>query len=133
MVQDHIWSLIAKKLSGEGNEEDFGELEQLLRENPELHYSLQAITDLWFSDFQFDQHEAQEAFKRHIERMQEFKMDFRYQQEEEASASKTVLRKNRMILWPALAVAVIVGSLFFGSRFFGSNIPPSLTVTRGVE
>ncbi|HEY4936399.1 MAG TPA: FecR family protein [Puia sp.] len=133
MVQDHIWNLIAKKLSGEGNEEELGELEHLLRENPELHYSLQAITDLWFSDFQFDQHEAQEAFKRHIERMQDLKIDFRYQQEEEESASKTSLRKNRFILWPALAVAITIGALFFGARLFRSNIPASLNVTKGGE
>jgi hypothetical protein len=49
MVEDHIWNLIAKKLSGEGNEEELRELEKLIRENPELRYPVKQITDTWFS------------------------------------------------------------------------------------
>ncbi len=71
MAEDIIWNLIAKKLSGEANEGELKELENLLRENPDLHYPVQTIIDLWKSNTHFDQEEAHQAFNRHIERMGE--------------------------------------------------------------
>ena len=50
MAEEFIWNLIAKKLSEEATESDLRELEKLLRENPELHYPIQTIMDLWTSD-----------------------------------------------------------------------------------
>ncbi len=85
MAEDFIWNLIAKKLSGEATESDLRELEKLLRENPELHYPVQTIMDLWTSDLPFDQQEAHEAFKRHIGRMADLKIDFKFQQEDDSS------------------------------------------------
>ncbi len=77
MAEDHIWNLIAKKLSGEATEPELREFEKLLRENPELHYPVQTIMDLWSSDMQFDQQEAHEAFNSHVERMEDLKIDFK--------------------------------------------------------
>jgi len=76
MGQDHIWNLIAKKLSGEASEEELRELEALLRNNPELHYPTQTIADLWNSNQGHDQEEAGAAFDRHISRMQSLGIDF---------------------------------------------------------
>lgn len=92
MSQEYIWNLIAKKLSEEASESDLLELERLLRENPELHYPVQTIMDLWTSDLLFDQQEAHEAFKRHITRMEDLKIDFK-QVEDSTNTTGTVVRK----------------------------------------
>jgi transmembrane sensor len=131
MAQDHIWNLIAKKLSGEATEPELRELEKLLRENPELHYPVQTIMDLWSSDMQFDQQEAHEAFNRHIERMKELKIDFRIR--EEVSADKTGRINRRFFLWPALAVAIFIGVLFLGVRLTGFHAPASFGLTKESE
>jgi transmembrane sensor len=112
MTEDFIWNLIAKKLSGEATESDLRELEKLLRENPELHYPVQTIMDLWTSDVHFDQQEAHEAFNRHIGRMADLKIDFKYQQDQDANNSTgTIFRK--IILLPSLLVVIVVAALFF--------------------
>jgi transmembrane sensor len=41
MKDERIWNLIARKLSGEATREDLVELFEMLRENPEVHYSLE--------------------------------------------------------------------------------------------
>jgi transmembrane sensor len=117
MIEDHFWTLIAKKLSGEADEEELRDFEKLLRENPDLHYPLQAITDLWFSDLEFDQQDAQDALKKHIQRMKDLNIEFN-EPEEEGQRYETGPRAERKWIWPALAASFFVGTLFFGIRFF---------------
>ncbi len=79
MGQEHkqyTWNLIAKKLTGEATPEELKELEELLRNNPELHYPLQTIADLWNSSSPTDQHKAEQAFSRHLDRMQDLKIEY---------------------------------------------------------
>src|SRR5882762_5784960 len=74
--KEYTWNLIAKKLSGEASPEELRELEDLLRSNPELHYPMQTITDLWNPSSLYDQQMAEAAFSRHVERMQDLRIDF---------------------------------------------------------
>jgi transmembrane sensor len=118
MAEDDIWNLIAKKLSEEASEPELKELEKLLRENPELHYPVQTIMDLWKSDLHFDQHVAHEAFRRHIQRMKELKIDFIEQ--EEAYAELAERRDRKTNLWPVSILALIVGVIFLVIRSTGT-------------
>src|SRR5664279_3749711 len=122
MPDDLIWNLIAKKLSGESSEGETKELELLLRENPDLHYPVQTIMDLWKSNTRVDQHAADEAFTRHIERMEELKVDYMRQPEEE-SLDNTPQIVRKVVLWPAVVVVLVIGVLFFAFRFSGSRLP----------
>jgi len=47
--EERIWILIARKLAGEASDKDINELYQLLRENPDISYSVQLMVDLWNS------------------------------------------------------------------------------------
>lgn len=67
--KEYTWNLVAKKLSGEATPEELLELERLLRNNPDLHYPVQAIADLWKPANPKDQKEAELAFNRHLDRM----------------------------------------------------------------
>lgn len=44
---EDLWILVSKKLSGEASSEELLALEQALRNDPDLHYSLQFIIDSW--------------------------------------------------------------------------------------
>jgi transmembrane sensor len=132
MAQEYIWNLIAKKLSGEATDSELQELEKLLRENPDLHYPVQTIMDLWMSKLKFDQHEAHEAFNRHISRMKDLKIDYRHQPEEE-SLDTTSYTRRRSFLWPALALVVCIGAGFFTMRFFGSNTSSPVGLSKAPE
>ena len=46
-MDDRIWKLIARKLSGEASSDELKELEKLVKENPDLHHSIDAFTQIW--------------------------------------------------------------------------------------
>jgi len=74
MSKNKIWELIAKKLSGEATEEELSELENLLRGNPEMHYPIQTVADLWHHTTP-DTEDAQLAFAAHAARMKDLGID----------------------------------------------------------
>jgi transmembrane sensor len=74
--KQYTWNLIAKKLTGEATPEELRELEDLLRNNPELHYPMQTISDLWNPGSPLDQQVAEQAFNRHLDRMQDLNLDY---------------------------------------------------------
>jgi ferric-dicitrate binding protein FerR (iron transport regulator) len=71
MTVDHIWLILGKKLSGEASPEELEELENLLRQYPDLHYPIQNITDLWRLRKPVDQREALASLQKHLLRLGE--------------------------------------------------------------
>lgn len=49
MAKDRVWKLVARKLSGDASEPELKELEDLLRADPELQFTLEAFYKLWYS------------------------------------------------------------------------------------
>lgn len=76
MINDDTWNLIAKKLSGEASPDELLELEKALKLNPDLHYSLQAIHDLWKTHPSTQHALAEKAFEKHKERLRSALLDF---------------------------------------------------------
>jgi transmembrane sensor len=74
--KEYTWNLLAKKLTGEASPEELLELEALLRRNPELHYALQTLIDLWNSAEPSQQAAAESAFDRHLDRMEKLNIGF---------------------------------------------------------
>jgi ferric-dicitrate binding protein FerR (iron transport regulator) len=73
--KEYTWNLLAKKLAGEASSEELQELAALLRRNPELHYPMQTLIDLWHSAEPSRQAAAENAFDRHLDRMEKLKTD----------------------------------------------------------
>jgi len=72
MTKDRIWVLMARRLAGEITPAEQIELEQLVQSNPDIHFPLQTLTDLWKENtYQADQKdpETEEAYLNHIERL----------------------------------------------------------------
>jgi ferric-dicitrate binding protein FerR (iron transport regulator) len=44
---DRIWTLLSRKLAGETSPEELGELESLLKQNPDAHIKVQALVESW--------------------------------------------------------------------------------------
>ena len=69
MNKDRIWHLVSKKLAGEASGEELAELEGLLRSDPDMHYALQNITDIWKLQPRSTGVDTDEAFLRHTRRL----------------------------------------------------------------
>jgi len=115
MQQDHIWNLVAKKLSGEASEEELRELESLLRSNPELHYPMQTINDLWHSNLSYNnRNEAVKAFEKHLERMQAAGINFTAK--DEAAKTRVPQKTTRKIILFSTLAALCFIAIFFSAR-----------------
>src|ERR1700749_3858580 len=101
------WNLMAKMLTDEASPEERSELQQLLRENPELHYPMQTIIDLWKSSEDPDRAVAEAAYSRHLDRMGVFDVD--------ASGARS--RRRRRVMIAGLSVLLLgAGLAFFFAR-----------------
>jgi len=106
--KEHTWNLIAKKLAGEASSTELQELEGLLRSNPELHYPVQTIADLWEHTSPDDRTQTEEAFNRHLDRIDRLNIDY--------SPTLTVVTdeperfstlRRRALVWAPIALVVI--------------------------
>jgi len=88
--KNYTWNLIGKKLMGEATPQELHELESLLKSNPELHYPMQTITDLWKSSVDSDKEAAEIAFNRHLDRLRELKVDYSYKAEKNPCPSEEI-------------------------------------------
>jgi transmembrane sensor len=69
MLDDRTWLLIGRKMANEASAQELLELERILRTSPELHFSLQALSDLWQQSPAANIEETEIAYARLIENM----------------------------------------------------------------
>jgi transmembrane sensor len=105
MDQDHIWNLIAKKLAGEASAGDLKELESALRLDPDLHYSLEALHDMWNKNTELEPHQAEDAFEKHMDRMRALDIDMG-EPEPDPSTEIHIRTRRRFINWKTISFAV---------------------------
>ncbi len=123
MRHEIIWSLLAKKLSGEATDSELTELEQLLRSDPELHYSVQPLMDLWQAKGNPDPSTGRQAFERHLRRMEDLGIEFA-PVEAAADTDAGRGRERKMLRIGAFAaafIAFIAFVVFAGRALYPSN------------
>jgi ferric-dicitrate binding protein FerR (iron transport regulator) len=113
--KDRIWHLISKKLANEAGTEELAELEELLRGDPEMHYALQNLSDLWNLKVR-PEPEAEEALGRHLARLQAIDSDW-----QETATPHEVIEEDpfpstrspkRRYLYAASIAATLIAALF---------------------
>lgn len=68
MKNDRVWELLARKMAGEATSAELEELDLLLRNDPQLHFSVQAFSDLWKHSSRTPT-ESKDAYNRHLTRL----------------------------------------------------------------
>lgn len=113
------WNLIAKKLMGEASPEELQELERLLKNNPDLHYPMQMISDLWKSSAGPDKEEAETAFSRHLDRIKELNIEALSSeaaaQSDDPQAPKRSGRRLIVVLAGFIIASSILVAIFHGN------------------
>lgn len=142
MSTERIWELMARKLAEEASEEELGELEQLLRTHPDLHFPIQTITDLWQHPSQpADQASINASYHQHIARMQEMGIPIGQVPDDNALLLEGSRRpsRRRSLLWAAAGVCMLAAACFFywkqspqtaKAPSMVENNPPSEITTR---
>jgi len=122
MSKNRTWELVAKKLSGEASEQELGELENLLRANPEMHYPMQTVADLWHHTTP-DTEDAHTAFATHAARMKDLGMDIEPEPDFSLTDSSGKRRKKYFLLSLAF-IAVAAISYYSYSLFSVAPVKP---------
>jgi transmembrane sensor len=118
MSKDRTWFLIGKKLAGEASAEELNELEDLLRSDPDMHYALQNITDLWNLPTPAS-NDVDDAFNRHINKMKD--AGVQWDQPEDAELAPGYMltqrrsRKSLLVISIAAAVLMAASILWYNS------------------
>lgn len=128
MADERIWELMARKLAGEASVEELNELDQLLRTNPDLHFSIQAITDLWdHSTPPVDEASLQISYQQHIVRMQEMGISIGHQPDDsdyllESTYSRPRSRRKVWMLAGSVMVIALTAWVFYSNQ----SAPPKI-------
>ena len=125
MSKDRIWFLVGKKLAGEASAEELNELEGLLRSDPDMHYALQNITDLWNLSTPAS-NDVDDAFNRHISRMNDAGVQWNQPEQVEYHPNDTYSqRRSRKSLFViSIAAAVLMAaSLYWYNSVTRKTIP----------
>lgn len=132
----YAWNLIAKKLAGDATPDELQELESLLRNNPELHYPMQTIADLWNHTGARDKEQAEKAFNEHVDRMTELNLDYappaseRPDYEDLFPVKKNKYRRAAFFAVPA--VFLVIFALFYSRSPKTASILPLAAATPAV-
>ena len=112
-LKEYTWNLIAKKLAGEATPDELKELEALLRNNPELHYPMQTITDLWRHTNPLDKAQVEKAFSEHLDRISDLEIDFTpatpaQSGDEPFPAKRRNSKRIALYITPAACLAIVM-------------------------
>jgi ferric-dicitrate binding protein FerR (iron transport regulator) len=118
MSVDRAWELMARKLAGEASEAELEELDRLLKVNPGLHFPMQTLTDLWQQKAVADPGELEQAFSKHLRRMEEQGISFAANstEAEEPATFRMSDSSRRNKPWKYIAAAaslLLVGSIIW--------------------
>lgn len=118
MSKDRTWFLVGKKLAGEASAEELNELEGLLRSDPDMHYALQNITDLWNLPTPAS-NDVDDAFNRHINKMKDAGVQWDQPEDVELPSDYSLTqrrsRKSLFIISIAAAVLMAASILWYNS------------------
>lgn len=129
MSTDRFWILIARKLSRESSVEEIRELEELLRIHPNLHFSVEIITNLWNQHAKTNQKLLKDSYATHVERMKSVGISFPPEINKEETEVPYLLqgsRKNRLIRKLAVVSTILV-LLITALYFFLQSQRPALS------
>ena len=68
-IPEHIWHLLSRKLAGEATEDELRQLRRLIRENPDIHYFIEILSQRWSLQDHPNEEEIERAYARHLQRM----------------------------------------------------------------
>jgi ferric-dicitrate binding protein FerR (iron transport regulator) len=119
MSKDRTWFLIGKKLAGEASAEELNELEGLLRSDPDMHYALQNITDLWNLPTPAN-NDVDDTFNRHISRMKD--AGVQWDQPDDTGHEPDYIPTQKRSRKPLLVISIAAAALMAVSIFWYNSV-----------
>ncbi|MGZ5254989.1 MAG: hypothetical protein ACXWV4_11630, partial [Flavitalea sp.] len=117
MPTERIWTLITRKLSGEANQSELGELDELLRNNPESAKIMSEISGYWQSPSLKDQDFLEATYLLHIDRLNKAGHDLNSSEETTTPLFEPAHNKKRKYLkFSLLVIPVLIAGMVYLNR-----------------
>lgn len=120
MSQSLFWYLFSKKLTGEASAEELLELENLLKQHPELSHEAECAQNFWKQSSKQEPYESELAFELHLNHLKkneillpELETSFSPDQEEVSKPSKT-----KWLIGIAAALILLLGAYVWNQNSF---------------
>lgn len=115
---EHIWILIARKLSGEASAEELYELDQLLRQNPHVNYSKEILHDFWRIRPRYDSQDAENKYKNLVQQIKSMGIDDgKFTQDDHFINGDENITNNKKKKWmiglSSIFTLIIISAFFF--------------------
>jgi hypothetical protein len=68
-IEDHIFALVTKKLIDEASEQHLQELDELLRQHPDIHARVRLLDEWWQDSEKSTEANSRTRFKKILERI----------------------------------------------------------------
>lgn len=107
MLHERTWLLIGRKMAGEASSQELTELEEILRTNPELHFSLDALSDFWQHNSSPDNTAIQNAYQLHLERMKTMGITLPGKEEETEDLSEISVSSKGKLITPSRIIKTV--------------------------
>lgn len=135
MPTERIWTLITRKLSGEANQSELRELDELLRNDPESARIMSEISSYWQSPEQKDQDFLEATYLLHIDRLKKAGHDLHSTEETTTPLFEPAYnRKRKYLNYSLLVIPVLIAGIFYFSRPESqSSIPKAAFVKNEVQ
>ncbi|HEY4206081.1 MAG TPA: FecR domain-containing protein [Puia sp.] len=129
MDNDKIWHLLILKLSGEANEEELAELQELLRQHPDMAAQAASVESVWRSRAAGKEN-TDELFNRHLQRLSDNTADNTpfYQADTRPRRSGRI---RSLVAATAVAASLVIVFLLTHSIFRGSGASPVASPASG--
>jgi putative ABC transport system permease protein len=97
-IENHIWNLVTKKLANEATEEDLDELNELLRQNPDIHDTIKPVLKWWYDDQGHETDYNNNAlFEKILERIKEGDEALKYNKDLPVNSLKKSGKATRLL------------------------------------
>lgn len=107
MVNDRIWTLLSRKLSGEASNTELEELDKLCAQSPNVEQRIKSITGWWMTPAETDVDFMEATYLQHLERMK--------QQELTIQNDENYLDEPAVLMRPSKAFSKNYKKIFTGS------------------
>ncbi|MBS1512035.1 MAG: FecR family protein [Bacteroidetes bacterium] len=120
MTKDRIWTLMGRKLSGEATQAELFELNDLVKQHPELGIPVQYIEEFWSIPSEADEEFLEATFHLHSERMKEQGFDLEIERHETGTLNLEVPaenKKKKRLLWMSTIMVCLIAFFAFSMLF----------------
>jgi ferric-dicitrate binding protein FerR (iron transport regulator) len=106
MKDEKIWELIVLKLSGEATPDQEAELEEALKQRPDLAFQAGMLEGVWNSRQDREQPDTADRFNRHLQRLSNHLSDGTLKYDTEARSTRRTFSRRGIL---AVAIAACLG------------------------